>query len=342
MAAGSTTWFIEEPVPDDTLERPEMRWSFEGPLVVGRLHVPGPQRHLGFDSPEATELACHVAREAKGARPIVWLYTPLALSAARGIDRSALVFDVMDDLAAFKGASAVMRDFHRMALNEADVVFTGGRSLHAGVTAVRTEETYLFPSGVQSEHYLPAIGKRRRRERPVAGYVGVIDERIDLELVDQLAERLEGWDVRIVGPVAKIEESDLPRRPNIEYPGSVTYQQLPDVMAGFDVALMPFAINEATRSISPTKTLEYFAAGLPVISTRVPDVVADFGHLVHLADDAQGFATGCRRLIHESDPLQRMARFQPLLDWHHWDRIAQRMTGILRSVNAADRMARSA
>lgn len=344
LSSDRYTWFVEEPFADPSVEKPEMRWSLEGSIAVGRLHVPGPDRHIGFDAPEATELACHVAREAKGSEPVVWLYTPLALGAARAIDHSVLVFDVMDDLAAFKGASEHMRSCHRDALEEADVVFTGGRSLHAGVQASRPDDTYLFPSGVQTEHYLPAIARRRSGDRPVAGYVGVIDERLDLALIAALAERLPDWEIRIVGPVAKIDPSELPRRHNISYPGPATYQQLPDVMAGFNVALMPFALNEATRSISPTKTLEYFAAGLPVVSTRVPDVVTDYGNLVHLADDADAFAEACIAARQMTDPLHHIAQCQPVLDWHHWDRIAHRMSTIVRAVALAssDRLVRTA
>jgi glycosyltransferase involved in cell wall biosynthesis len=143
-------------------------------------------------------------------------------------------------------------------------------------------------------------------------------------LIAELGARLPGWDIQAVGPVFKISPDDLPRAPNIVYLGMKRYDELPAVLSGFDVALMPFALNEATRSISPTKTLEYLAAGLPVVSTRVPDVVADFRGVVELRDDAEGFARACEHVL-ESRPSEREAKVRPLLRVHHWDTIAARM-----------------
>ena len=136
----------------------------------------------------------------------------------------------------------------------------------------------------------------------------------------------------MVGPVLKISEVDLPQAPNITYPGSAPYRELPAVMAGFDVALMPFAMNAATRSISPTKTLEYLAAGLPIVSTRVPDVVSDFSEVVDFQDDAIGFADGCRRVI-DHDCQARAARAAPLLHEHHWDTVAGNMERLLQQAH---------
>jgi glycosyltransferase involved in cell wall biosynthesis len=162
----------------------------------------------------------------------------------------------------------------------------------------------------------------------VAGYVGVIDERLDLGLVAALAEWLPDWTIRMVGPVAKIDPGLLPRSANVEYPGLTPYAELPTVMAGLDVALMPFALNEATRSISPTKTLEYLAAGLPVVSTRVPDVVADYSDVVHLADDGAQFATACRTVLGH-DLTARDRRVRPLQARQEWDVIAASMARLL-------------
>ena len=167
----------------------------------------------------------------------------------------------------------------------------------------------------------------------MAGYVGVIDERIDLEIVAGLAERLPGWDIELVGPVFKIDPASLPQAPNVRYPGMQPYERLPAVMGGFDVSLMPFAMNAATRSLSPTKTLEYFAAGLPVVSTRVPDVVAGYSDIVHLRDDAAGFAAACREVL--DHPLrERDEKLDALLAVHHWDVIAERMAALMDQVAA--------
>jgi glycosyltransferase involved in cell wall biosynthesis len=207
-------------------------------------------------------------------------------------------------------------------------VFSGGRSLHRSTLGQRRHAVYLFPSGVEQQHYAASRELRQPRSSKVAGYVGVIDERVDLDLIEQLAAALPDWTVRMVGPIAKIEESSLPQASNIEYLGMVAYHQLPQVMAGLDVALMPFALNEATRAISPTKTLEYLAAGLPVVSTRVPDVVADYADVVHLADDGAAFAAACREVVtHELSDRDRKAK--PIQRRQEWDYIATAMSRLL-------------
>ena len=257
---------------------------------------------------------------------VVWLYTPLALELALALNPTTLVYDVMDDLAAFKDAPPELVVRQRQALRRADVVFAGGRSLHRSMVRQGRTDTLLFPSGVEPEHYrLPTAEPRVPSQRPVAGYVGVLDERLDLGLIAGLAHALPDWDIKMYGPVAKIDPASLPQAPNISYEGYTCYADLPAAMAGLDVALMPFALNEATRSISPTKTLEYLAAGLPVVSTRVPDVVADFPGAVHLRDDAAGFAELCRTLGQRDPRRGPKPQTRELLKQYHWDAIAARM-----------------
>jgi glycosyltransferase involved in cell wall biosynthesis len=325
-----TTWFVEEPQPVDGLDGPRLREEVHGDVRRIWLDVPGvPGSHVCFSDPRAaTYERLVVERIGTSVDRTAWLYTPMALPLARACEPTLLAYDVMDDLAAFKGASPELVLRQRQAFRHADVVFTGGRSLHRSVVARRPERTHCFPSGVDPDHYAPAIGLRAPEPRRVAGYVGVIDERLDLDLIAATAASLPDWEIRMVGPVVKIDPALLPDAPNITYPGPAQYAELPHVMAGFDVALMPFALNEATRSISPTKTLEYLAAGLPVVSTRVPDVVSDFGELVDLQDDGPGFADACRRVSRHC-PLSRAAKAEPLLHAHHWDTIAEGMERLL-------------
>jgi glycosyltransferase involved in cell wall biosynthesis len=189
---------------------------------------------------------------------------------------------------------------------------------------------HLFRSGVEAAHYARSRALRRPHERPVAGYVGVVDERLDLDLVADLAAGLPDWTVRSVGPVAKIDPGTLPAAPNLEYLGQRRYDELPAVMAGFDVALMPFALNEATRAISPTKTLEYLAAGLPVVSTPVPDVVADFGTVVRIAADPAQFARECVDAL--AEPLEdRDRKLRRIERRYQWDDIAARIHRIMQN-----------
>jgi beta-glucosidase/6-phospho-beta-glucosidase/beta-galactosidase/glycosyltransferase involved in cell wall biosynthesis len=333
LAAHHRTWFVEEPLATPGVTDVRLRTEQHGAVTRVWLEVPGPERHVGFEDPVAAAypelLAAHVgaADVEPRAYRTTWLYTPMALELARAVGGDRLVYDVMDDLAAFKGAPRELRLRQAQVLNAADVVFTGGRSLHRSVVARRPAGTHLFPSGVEPEHFAAARRARMARQgraRPVAGYVGVIDERLELELLAGLAAALPDWDIDVVGPVVKIDAASLPAAPNLHYPGPRPYAELPDVMGGFDVGLMPFALNEATRSISPTKTLEYLAAGLAVVSTRVPDVVADYDGIVDLADDAAGFAAACRASRAGLDE-GRAARVEAVLHRQHWDTIAARM-----------------
>jgi glycosyltransferase involved in cell wall biosynthesis len=295
------------------------------------LEVPDDGSWPGFDAAATKRYLAELSGLLGPADPTVWIYTPMALDLARSLQPSLLVYDVMDDLAAFKWAPPGLILRQRQALREADIVFTGGRSLHRSVLERRPGDVHCFPSGVEPEHYASAVGLRAQRDDrpwPVAGYVGVLDERIDLDLVAGTAAALPDWEIAMVGPVVKLDEADLPQAPNITYPGPKPYPELPEVMAGFDVALMPFALNEATHKISPTKNLEYLAAGLPVVSTRIADVVADYEGIVDLRDDAGGFAEACRR-AREECPLARAERVEPILAAQSWDRIADRMGSLL-------------
>ena len=339
-ASGARTFFVEEPLTADVPE-PRLRCEQHGGVTRVWLEVPGgsaPTQYLPFAAAGTGEygglLRRLLADEQRPAAPDVWLYTPLALDIAEALSPGRLVYDVMDDLASFAAAPSGLRLLQRRTLAEADVVFTGGRSLHVGVLRQREAAVHLFPSGVETAHYERSRALRpARRDRPVAGYVGVVDERLDLDLLRGLAAALQDWTVRVVGPVTKIEPSALPQGPNLEYRGLVPYDDLPDVMAGFDVALMPFALNEATRSISPTKTLEYLAAGLPVVSTRVPDVVADYGTVVHFADDAPALADACRQVL-EHAAEDRDRRLRPIRARQEWDCIAASMQELLDAVPA--------
>jgi glycosyltransferase involved in cell wall biosynthesis len=297
-------------------------------LVIPRQGPPDP----GFDARGAQRYGELIeellAAEGRPERPDVLVYTPLALDIAQHLRPRRLVADVMDDLASFLGAPEGLRLRQRRLLAEADVVFTGGRSLHRSVSQQRRTGCHLFPSGVETAHYGAARRLRAPRAGKVAGYVGVIDERLDLDLLRGVAQALPDWTIRMVGPVTKIDPGSLPQGPNIEYRGYTPYDDLPAVMAGFDVALMPFALNEATRAISPTKTLEYLAAGLPVVSTRVPDVVADYSGVVHLTDDAAGFAAACREVVEHSRE-DRDRRLRPLRERQEWDWIAAAMLALV-------------
>ncbi|MBJ7608493.1 MAG: glycosyltransferase [Candidatus Dormibacteraeota bacterium] len=326
------TWFAEEPV-QRAEDGVRLRCESAGPVTRVLVDVATSTRWPTFGEPADLDHGALVAAAcAAPSDPVVWLYSPMALPMARQLQPSVLVYDVMDDLTSFKGAVPESRLRHSQALAEADLVFTGGRSIHERVMEHRRRpsRTLCFPSGVEVDHF---AHQPIPHPRPVAGYVGVIDERLDLGLIADLARKLPGWTIRMVGPVAKIDREMLPVAPNIEYLGQRSYADLPAIMAGFDVALMPFALNDATASISPTKTLEYLAAGLPTVSTRIRDVVRDHTSVVAFADDAGGFAQLCAdvRVGRWRFPAERVTA---ILLAHQWDAIAASMFELI--VEAGD------
>jgi UDP-galactopyranose mutase len=168
------------------------------------------------------------------------------------------------------------------------------------------------------------------------GFYGVIDERFDIELLDRIAEMRPDWSFVMVGPVVKIADEDLPKRPNIHYVGSKTYEQLPSYLAGWDVALMPFAMNESTEFISPTKTPEYLAGGKPVVSTPVRDVVRHYGHLdgVQIAGDAESFVAACQKALELSKDRggEWLGEADLLMSSMSWSTTQARMSGLIAEV----------
>jgi glycosyltransferase involved in cell wall biosynthesis len=329
LAEGRRTWFVEPPHLAD-VGGPQLRQEIAGPVTRVWLEVPAGDRRLGFDSAAAEYAARLPSLLGPSADRAVWLYTPDALDVAEDVGADVVVYDVMEHRDS---------DAHRRALARADVVFTGGHAIHDAALQLRTERVHLFASGVEPEHYTLARQKRRPARRPVAGYLGVVDGRVDLDLLSGVADRLPDWEVQVVGPLVALDPADLPQRPNITYAGPRTYDQLPAVLSGFDVALLPFRVTEVTAATCPTKTLEYLAAGLPVVSTRLPDVVADYSNLVAVADDASSFADACVE-VKGHDAARRERKARPVLHWHHWDTIAARMERHMTDVAAA-RVARS-
>jgi UDP-galactopyranose mutase len=289
FAQSIPVFFIEEPAFEGR-EAPHLRrYTTADNLSVFAPHLP---EHLPAAAAASAQrrLVTDLLRDARIGSPVIWYYTPMALQFSDALDAAVTVYDCMDELSAFQDAPPELRRLEAELLHRADVVFTGGISLYEAKRA-RHHNVHAFPSAVDAEHF----GKARARlrdpldqagiPRPRLGFFGVIDERLDRELLAAVARLRPDWHVILVGPVVKIDPASLPRAANIHYLGGKPYGELPAYIANWDVAVMPFARNEATRFISPTKTPEYLAGGRPVVSTPVIDVVRRWGHL-----DAVGIA----------------------------------------------------
>ena len=262
---------------------------------------------------------------------LVWFYTPMALPLLADLAPRALVYDCMDELAAFRNAPRQMRQRETALLKSADLVLTGGPRLYEAKRASNPNVVCL-PSAVDADHYAAtrATGDEaamafaaalQPRTGPRLGFFGVIDERLDIDLVARLADADPAWQIVMVGPVVKIDAAALPRRANLHWLGQQRYAILPQLVAGWDVCLMPFALNESTEFISPTKTLEYMAAGKPVVSTPIHDVKAMFGDLVAIAATPESFIAACRAALSEapSEKAARTAAMQARVAQYSWD-----------------------
>jgi UDP-galactopyranose mutase len=272
---------------------------------------------------------------------IAWYYTPMMLEFSRDLDAGAVIYDCMDELSKFRFAPETLLDLEQELIDKADLVFTGGSSLFEAKKN-RHDSVHLFPSSVDRTHFAKARGglfdpaDQEDLPHPRLGYYGVIDERFDIALLDEVAAMRPDWSFVMVGPVVKIDESELPRRPNIHYLGPKTYGQLPAYLGGWDVALMPFAMNDSTQFISPTKTPEYLAGGKPVVSTPVKDVVRHYGHLeaVEIASDAQSFVASCEKALALAGDRhgQWLAEADLMLSSSSWDTTQARMAGLIAAV----------
>ena len=271
-------------------------------------------------------------------RPVLWFYTPMMWPIARHVDAAAVVYDCMDELSAFRFAPPGLAANEAALMKAADVVFTGGQSIFEA-KAGRHGNIHVFPSAVDTSHFanaraaLAEPADQAALPGPRLGFYGVIDERLDLGLIAALAKARPQWSIVMIGPLAKIGPEDLPRAPNIHWLGQRGYDQLPAYLSGWDVALMPFAMNEATRFISPTKTPEYLAGGVQVVSTPVPDVVRQYGDLgaVRIAPDAARFIQACEQILAGQGLAWREAADRMLAD-QSWDNTFRQMQSHLDRV----------
>ncbi len=291
----------------------------------------------------------------------LWFYTPMALPFARHVEPDLIVFDKMDELAAFAGAPPRLKALEAEMLERADVVFTGGAAMFKAA-AHRHGNIHCFPSSIDAAHFGAARGGRdggcagrnggcagladpadqASIPRPRIGFFGVIDERMDVALVGKVAALRPDWQIVMIGPTAKIDPADLPQAPNLHWLGGKGYADLPPYLANWDVGFMPFAINDATKFISPTKTPEFLAADLPVVSTAITDVVTPYGDLglVEIASTAAETVAAIERVLaRQADEPARtewLARVDAQLAQGSWDQVWADMAALVADT-AADK-----
>jgi len=351
-AKNRRVFFVEEPILSADTD-----WWLDVSIHESGVWVIVP--HLSEGTSEATAQTAQQAmlddlfRAADISQYILWYYTPMAVSFTNHLKPLAVVYDCMDELSAFKGAHPDLKANENQLLKRASVVFTGGHSIYEAKQH-QHDNIHPFPSSIEKEHF--AIARNLSEEpadqkdipHPRLGFYGVIDERMDIELLAGMAQARPDWHLVIIGPVVKIDPATLPTHPNIHYLGGKSYQELPAYLAGWDIAMLPFAINESTKFISPTKTPEYLAAGKPVISTPIRDVVRPYGEngLVRIASNSEEFVACAEEIFSESSDVRTkwLSEVDAFLADNSWDNTLGEMLALIERAidgkrqNAAGRM----
>lgn len=335
FARNRAVTFWEEPLFDNERTQPALkldRCERTGVMVATPLLPEGQSPQQQQES--LSKLLASYAGE--GRRWIRWYYTPMMLPFSRALPAACTVYDCMDELANFRFAPPELTTLESELFEIADIVFTGGYSLYEAKRH-RHPNIHPFPSSIDRAHFAAAANAsdpvdQAELPRPRLGFYGVIDERMDVALLRRVAAARPDWSFVMVGPVVKISPDDLPQLPNIHYLGHKTYDELPAYLSGWDVALMPFAINESTRFISPTKTPEYLAGGRPVVSTPIKDVIRHYGELeaVKIATTAEAFVTACEEALAMSKRDDWRADVDALLSAQSWAATAEAMEGHVR------------
>ncbi|MEJ5963433.1 glycosyltransferase family 1 protein [Pedobacter immunditicola] len=267
-----------------------------------------------------------------------WYYTPMALTYSEKFKPRLTIYDCMDELTAFKFAPKELAGLEKKLMAKADLVFTGGHSLYEAKKQQHLN-IFPFPSSIDKAHFAQA---RRLTLEPVdqaqiggvkIGFYGVIDERFDMEVIRHIAAHRPSWQIILIGPVVKIDPQSLPQNPNIHYLGQKSYTELPRYLCGWDVALIPFQLNESTRFISPTKTPEYLAAGVPVVSTPIRDVIKPYGikKLVHIGEKGADFVRCIELELNRSDKKQWIVKVDQFLSSVSWDDTFAQMNKLIQN-----------
>jgi UDP-galactopyranose mutase len=334
FAKKQRVFFIEEPV----FENIGKSFLAENTCFNG-IHIHVPHIPHGLSEDEVNQQIKNLVDELFHTRAIndfiSWYYTPMALPFSRHLKPKVVVYDCMDELSLFKGAPPKLISFEQELFKLADVVFTGGMNLYE-FKKDKHHNIHGVPSSIDREHFSSCADSSEPEDQkniphPRIGFYGVLDERLNIELVSGLAKALPDWNIIMIGPVVKIDPATLPKQSNIHYLGGKDYKVLPCYLKGWDVAMLPFALNESTRFISPTKTPEYLAAGKPVVSTSITDVVKPYGELgiVHIADTAQEFAVKVKLAHSQKDDQNWNYKVDMFLSQNSWDKTYQRMHDII-------------
>jgi glycosyltransferase involved in cell wall biosynthesis len=320
-----STYFLEEPI-HDAEDEAYLHLSKRLP----NLWVVVPHIQAGLSKADEKlvmkQLMDKFMENEDGDDFLFWYYTPMALSFTEQLNPALTVYDCMDELSLFKNAPAELKDLEKRLMAKSDVVFTGGNSLYEAKKHQHAN-IHSFPSSIDKTHFVKARTNKIQPEEqahisnPKLGFYGVIDERFDIELIRAIADARPNWEFMLIGPVLKINRALLPQNENIHYLGQKSYDELPAYLSGWDIALIPFMLNDSTKFISPTKTPEYLAAGKPVVSTAIRDVINPYANqkLVHIGHTAEDFIEAIELELNTKNKKQWLSKVDAFLSSNSWD-----------------------
>jgi len=343
FASDAPVFFIEEPIHLDDISRDTLEVSQPVPGVYRAVPRLRGSFRGDYDASLARIRELSIAKlatlEPLFSNAVQWFYTPMPAPAMLGaFNEVGVVYDCMDELAQFRHAPADILRRERLLISNSDVVFTGGHRLYVAKSKLHSN-VHFFGCGVDAQHFAKARDRETRippdaqTSSRVAGYFGVIDERLDYDLIKALADRNPDIAVVMVGPTAKVSPEELPKAPNIHWLGQRSYDELPAYVKSFDVCLMPFALNAATEFINPTKTLEYMAAGKPIVSTAVADVVRNFTPIVSVAYDQDEFIDAVKSALARPD-RNAIAEGLEKASQSSWESIVDTMQNLIQEAIA--------
>ncbi|MBA2746427.1 MAG: glycosyltransferase family 1 protein [Flavisolibacter sp.] len=323
-------FFIEEPIFHNDEEKVHIENYNEN------LYIVTPHLKHGLSEEEVIsklkKIIKNLFTKMQVNRYFSWYYTPMALPFTEDLTPELVIYDCMDELSAFKFAPPQLTIREKELFKKSDVVFTGGHSIYESKKS-QHHNIYAFPSSIDKNHFGSARtlknepADQKNIAGPRFGFFGVVDERFDIEMLEKVASARPEWQFVILGPIVKIDPADLPQYDNIHYLGGKKYEELPGYIAGWDIATIPFAMNESTKFISPTKTPEYLAAGKPVISTPIRDVVSPYGDhkLVHIVSNAEEFIAAAEIELKKKSRKRWLKKVDEFLSGNSWDRTWSQM-----------------